>query len=209
MANKKNNKTKKTKNNIKVIKKPIKKETKKIENNKLDGEILSFIKIALGVGVVVLIVFGATILMNKLGVFDEGYTKPERGEIIISYEDATVGTIFNRPDTEYYVVFDDFTENPNQYLTSILFRYSNEEETLPIYKVDMSNGFNIKYAALPIYKVDISNGFNIKYAGEQGNPSAQKVEDIKINGVTLIKIVNGKNVKYIEGTTNIENELLK
>lgn len=191
MANKKNNKTKKTKNNIKVIKKPIKKETKKIENNKLDGEILSFIKIALGVGVVVLIVFGATILMNKLGVFDEGYTKPERGEIIISYEDATVGTIFNRPDTEYYVVFDDFTENPNQYLTSILFRYSDEEETLPIYKVDMSNGFNIKYA------------------GEQGNPSAQKVEDIKINGVTLIKIVNGKNVKYIEGTTNIENELLK
>ena len=191
MANKKNNKTKKTKNNIKVIKKPIKKETKKIENNKLDGEILSFIKIALGVGVVVLIVFGATILMNKLGVFDEGYTKPERGEIIISYEDATVGTIFNRPDAEYYVIFDDFTENPNQHLTSILFRYSNEEETLPIYKVDMSNGFNIKYA------------------GEQGNPSAQKVEDIKINGVTLIKIVNGKNVKYIEGTTNIENELLK
>lgn len=191
MANKKNNKTKKTKSNIKVVRKPIKKETKKIENNKLDGEILSFIKIALGVGVVVLIVFGATILMNKLGVFDEGYTKPERGEIIISYEDATVGTIFNRPDTEYYVVFDDFTENPNQYLTSILFRYSNEEETLPI------------------YKVDISNGFNTKYAGEQGNPSAQKVEDIKINGVTLIKIVNGKNVKYIEGTTNIENELLK
>ncbi len=191
MANKKNNKTKKTKNNIKVIKKQIKKETKKIENNKLDGEILSFIKIALGVGVVVLIVFGATILMNKLGVFDEGYTKPEKGEIIISYEDATVGTIFNRPDAEYYVIFDDFTENPNQYLTSILFRYSNEEETLPIYKVDMSNGFNTKYA------------------GEQGNPSAQKVEDIKINGVTLIKIVNGKNVKYIEGTTNIENELLK
>ena len=191
MANKKNNKSKKTKSNIKVVRKPIKKETKKIENNKLDGEILSFIKIALGVGVVVLIVFGATMLMNKLGVFDEGYTKPEKGEIIISYEDATVGTIFNRPDAKYYVIFDDFTENPNQYLTSILFRYSNEEETLPIYKVDMSNGFNTKYA------------------GEQGNPSAQKVEDIKINGVTLIKIVNGKNVKYIEGTTNIENELLK
>ena len=191
MANKKNNKTKKTKNNIKVIKKPIKKETKKIENNKLDGEIISFIKIAIGVGLVVLVVFGATMLMNKLGVFDEGYTKPERGEIIISYEDATVGTIFNRPDTEYYVVFDNFTENPNQYLTSILFRYSSIEDGLPIYRVDMSNGFNTKYA------------------GEQGNPSAQKVEDVKINGVTLIKIVNGKNVKYIEGTTNIENELLK
>lgn len=191
MANKKNNKTKKTKNNIKVIKKPIKKETKKIENNKLDGEIISFIKIAIGVGLVVLVVFGATILMNKLGVFDEEYTKPERGEIIISYEDATIGTIFNRPDTEYYVVFDNFTENPNQYLTSILFRYSSIEDGLPIYRVDMSNGFNKKYS------------------GEQGNPSAQKVEDVKINGVTLIKIVNGKNVKYIEGATNIENELLK
>ena len=191
MANRNTKRNKNSKKNIKMVRKPIKREKKILESPKLDSEIQSFIKIVIGVGVVVITVFGATLLMNKLGVFDEGYSKPERGEIIISYEDATIGTMFNRPDTEYYVVFDEFTENPNQYLSSILFRYSNEENKLPIYKVDMTNAFNAKYM------------------GESGNPSAQRVEDVKINGVTLIKVVNGKNVKYIEGITNIENELLK
>ena len=191
MANRNTKRNKSSKKNIKMVRKPIKREKKILESPKLDSEIQSFIKIVIGVGVVVITVFGATLLMNKLGVFDEGYSKPERGEIIISYEDATIGTMFNRPDTEYYVVFDEFTENPNQYLSSILFRYSNEENKLHIYKVDMTNAFNAKYM------------------GESGNPSAQRVEDVKINGVTLIKVVNGKNVKYIEGITNIENELLK
>ena len=191
MANRNTKRNKSSKKNIKMVRKPIKREKKILESPKLDSEIQSFIKIVIGVGVVVITVFGATLLMNKLGVFDDGYSKPERGEIIISYEDATIGTMFNRPDTEYYVVFDEFTENPNQYLSSILFRYSNEENKLPIYKVDMTNVFNAKYM------------------GESGNPSAQRVEDVKINGVTLIKVVNGKNVKYIEGITNIENELLK
>lgn len=191
MANRNTKRNKSSKKNIKMVRKPIKREKKILESPKLDSEIQSFIKIVIGVGVVVITVFGATLLMNKLGVFDEGYSKPERGEIIISYEDATIGTMFNRPDTEYYVIFDEFTENPNQYLSSILFRYSNEENKLPIYKVDMTNAFNAKYM------------------GESGNPSAQRVEDVKINGVTLIKVVNGKNVKYIEGITNIENELLK
>lgn len=191
MANRNTKRNKSSKKNIKMVRKPIKREKKILESPKLDSEIQSFIKIVIGVGVVVITVFGATLLMNKLGVFDDGYSKPERGEIIISYEDATIGTMFNRPDTEYYVIFDEFTENPNQYLSSILFRYSNEENKLPIYKVDMTNAFNAKYM------------------GESGNPSAQRVEDVKINGVTLIKVVNGKNVKYIEGITNIENELLK
>ena len=191
MANRNTKRNKSSKKNIKMVRKPIKREKKILESPKLDSEIQSFIKIVIGVGVVVITVFGATLLMNKLGVFDEGYSKPERGEIIISYEDATIGTMFNGPDTEYYVIFDEFTENPNQYLSSILFRYSNEENKLPIYKVDMTNAFNAKYM------------------GESGNPSAQRVEDVKINGVTLIKVVNGKNVKYIEGITNIENELLK
>ncbi len=171
--------------------KNVKKSNKKVEVPQVDSEVKSFIKIVLGVALIVVIVFGATILMNNLGVFDEGYTKPDRGETAISYETATIGTMFNRPEEEYYLIFDEYTENPNQYLTSILYRYSSEEDKLPIYQIDMNDGFNTKYI------------------GEQGNPSAQKVEDVKINGITLIKISDGKNVKYIEGIENIENELLK
>jgi hypothetical protein len=49
---------------------------------------------------------------------------------------------------------------------------------------------------------------NSKYKNEESNPKAQKVEDLKINDITLIKITKGKNVKYITGSENIE-EFLK
>ena len=36
---------------------------------------------------------------------------------------------------------------------------------------------------------------------------SEKVEDLKINGITLIKISKGKNVKYITGSEEIEKYL--
>ena len=48
---------------------------------------------------------------------------------------------------------------------------------------------------------------NNKYASEESNPKVQKVEDLKINGITLIKIQKGKNVKYITGSEEIEKYL--
>ena len=48
---------------------------------------------------------------------------------------------------------------------------------------------------------------NKDYISEKGNSSASTVGELKINGVTLIKIEEGKNVEYIEGSSNVETYL--
>ena len=183
--------SKKNKSKNKTVKKEVKKENKKQEVKKLDPEIIKLIKTIAVVVVIAGMVYGLTLVLTKMGVFDAGYTKPEREDAQISYEVVTVGTMFNKSDKEYYVVVDEFTDNPNQYLYSILYRYSGLEDKLSL------------------FKLDLSDGFNAKYLGEGSNPSAQRTEDVKFSGPTLIKIKNNKNVLYIEGMENIEKELLK
>lgn len=61
---------------------------------------------------------------------------------------------------------------------------------------------------LPIYKVDMSDGFNTKYSTtEESNKNPTKVSEFKINGPTLIKISNKKVVEYIEGEESIRTNL--
>lgn len=48
---------------------------------------------------------------------------------------------------------------------------------------------------------------NEKYLSEEVNDKAQNVNDLKINGITLMKVSKGKNVKYIIGSENIEEYL--
>ena len=86
-------------------------------------------------GVCYLMVLG----MKSLGVFEAGYTAPVKGDTEFDYEFIPIGTVFNRSDKNYYVLFDnyesDFTSDP--YINSLL-----EDETIPVYKVDMSKNTN-------------------------------------------------------------------
>jgi len=184
---KKKKKNNKLENNI--VKKNVKNKNNVTKEN--DSDIFKLVKIILVIVFIVLGVWALTYFMDKAGVFDEGYTRGVRNEAIISYDVSLVGTIFNKKESEYYVVFDEYGNRADQYLYSVTARYNNLEDVLKLYTVDMSSGFNKNYL------------------GENSNPSAQKSEDILINGPTLIKIKNGKNVKYIEGVKNIEKELLK
>lgn len=183
----------KKKNNVTVKKEQIKKEEKENKKNlfkKIDPEILKLIKTVLGVAAAVLLVYLLTILMRAMGVFDKGYTKLETPESQISYTEILVSSVFNRSEEEYYVVFSDFSDNEDIYLDTVLNVYESKSK-------------------LKVYRVDMSNMINDDYKSEKGNTKASKVEDLKINGSTLIKVKNGKNVLYIEGTNNIETELNK
>ena len=48
---------------------------------------------------------------------------------------------------------------------------------------------------------------NKQYLSEEVNDKAQNVNDLKINGTTLMKVSKGKNVKYVVGSENIEEYL--
>ena len=55
---------------------------------------------------------------------------------------------------------------------------------------------------LPIFIVDLSNKFNediIVSKDEETNPNAQKYAELKVSNPTLIRVKDGKNIKYYEG----------
>ena len=145
------------------------------------SQINSFLKnlvsILIFVGVIYLGVFG----LEKLGVFEEGYTKPTKEDTKISYEYILIGTVFNRPEKEYYVIFDDYEKDLYSHISSLV---SNKK--------------------LPVYKVDMSKGENASFKSEESNPNAKSVDELKINGLTVIKVKNGKIDKYYTGLENIE-----
>ncbi len=154
-----------------------------------NNETESLLKTVIAVFVCFLFVYGFIMLLNRYGVFEKGYEAPNKKETEISYEYILAGTIFNRMDNEYYVVFDKFeTEKSNIYLK---------------YIIDSSS------VKIPIYKINMNIEANSQYYSDVSNPKVQKVRDLKIKDVTLIKIKNGKNVLYLDDIEEIKNELIK
>lgn len=172
--------------NMKV--KSVKRERnkKKEERTTLD-EMKSFLFTFIGVLVFLVLCYLGILGMQALGVFDKGYTAPSKGETEIDHEFIGIGTVFNRDLDTYYVLFDNYKSNYTQDV------YVN-------YLLDAQS-------EVKAYKVDMNDLTNSKYASEEANPKAQKVEDLKINDITLIKIQKGKNVKYITGSEEIEKYL--
>lgn len=176
------------KNNMKLKYKPAKrdKNKKNLEVTKQE-EVSSIIKTTIIVLVTVGVLYLCVLGMEKLGTFEKGYTKPEKEETVIDYEFIDIGTVFNRSEKTYYVLFDnyesDFTKD--SYVNMLL---DNQEDHR-------------------VYKVDMSLKSNEKYINKKENAKAQSVKDLKINGVTLMKVSNGKNAKYISGSEKIEEYL--
>ena len=158
---------------------------KKENKNKLSDETISLIKIILIVAASFGLLYGLFILLGRVGMFEPGYTKPEAPETEFTYNTAIIGTVFNRPEMEYYVSFDK-EEDGDAYYKSMLNTYKGD---------------------LTIYKVNMSLGINADYIGKEGNKSATNSNELTIVCPTLIKIKNGKIIKYIENIEEIENEL--
>lgn len=157
------------------------------EENEIRKLIIIIFSILMFFGVMYLITYA---LLNK-GVFSKDYVRSFKTEGVIDYETSTIGTIFDKADKEYYVIFDYFDDlqKKNVYLKTLLDIYSDKSKTLPIYKVDMSKLTKTKYLS------------------EKENVNASKSSDLRINGTTLIKIKNGKNVLYLSDIDKISKEL--
>lgn len=163
--------------------KRVRNQSKEIEtDNKLMGAVKTVLGVLIAMVLMYLMMFG----MEKLGVFEAGYTKPETGETIISNEYIMVGEILNRSENNYYVLFDNYSSNftSDIYINNLL--ASSETRT---------------------YKVDMSKDGNSKYMSEDENRDASSINDLKINGLTLIRVNNGRIVEYKSGSDEIEEYL--
>lgn len=175
------------KNKMQLKYKSVKRERNKNKNNGSDeiqikSFLITLVSVLLFIGLIYLGVLG----LKAAGLFDAGYTKPTKEATKIDYENILLGTVFGRKEKDYYVVFDDYKKNENSYTNTII----------------KDN------AKIPVYKIDLSKGENKACISDSGNSKAKNDNELKINGLTLIRITNGKIAKYLEGSDKIE-ELFK
>ena len=152
-------------------------------------EVRNFLIILFSIIIVVLIVYG----VSKIFIKDQALeTEKTVTEGKIDYVIVSVGTMFNRNYDEYYVAIYD-EENPRAVLYSaIITKYINNEDSAKVFFCDLGNKLNSKY-----------------YVGEEGqsNPNAQNINELAFKDLTLVKIENGKIVKYIEDFDTFKEEL--
>lgn len=108
----------------------------------------------------------------------------------ISYDNIVIGRSFAMDDDAYLVLYYDGSNSDlSSTVGTLVSTYKNKDSHLPIYKVDMSDGLNKNYTS------------------EESNTNPSSVEDLHINGITLIKFVDNKVNEYIEGQDSISDYL--
>lgn len=169
----------------------IKYKTKKRERNKKkevvdpSKEMKSNIITICFVAIFITLVYFGALALEKSGVFEKGYTKPDK-VVEINYTNILIGEVFNRTESEYLVLFDNYYDDTYD----VYVRYLSE-----------------KYKELPVYYVDMSIAPNNKFISENVNTNPKNISDFKINDRTLIRVLNGKVAEYIIGSDNITNYL--
>ena len=107
------------------------------------------------------------------------------------YSEILFGSSFNRSESEYLVVYyDKENSDLSSELNSSITGYSSKDDSLTIYTVDMSNMYNRAYIT-----------------EEETNVNPKNIDELRINGPTLIKITNGEVTSYIEGVESIKEFL--
>ena len=155
-------------------------------NSEAENEVYRFIKILI---IVVIFIVGAYFLTNKIVGGDYDIKKDgQKGEI--STNNIIVGSLLNRPYDTYYALAYKSKDNDAVVYETYLRTYESKEESLRIYFIDLDNSLNKDY-----------------YTSDSSNPKATKIEDLKISAPTLIKVKDGKIIKYIEGKSEIKKEL--
>ncbi len=171
-------------------------KTKKIKKVDIDKytseeskEVKKFIIILLSIIVLVLAVYGITRLVNNNKDNNEDRTVTTGA---IDYDKVSVGTLFNRADDEYYVIVYDGEASNAIYYSALMNKYMKKEKSNKVYFCDLSNELNKKY-----------------YVGEdkESNPNATISSELAFKDLTLIKIKNGKIIKYLETLDTIKTEL--
>ena len=91
-----------------------------------------------------------------------------------NYDEATIGTMFNRPYDEYYAFIYDSTDDNSAVYNNIVKTYRAKDNAKKLYFIDLNDGLN---------KIAVSDTTNKKPASS---------EEVKVNGSALYLIKNGK-----------------
>ncbi len=156
-----------------------------------DMEYSKIIKIAIGV----ILVLGLTYFITAIATGEIKFgnkKKEETPETSIQYEEILAGEIFNRSPEEYYVLLFNFTDTFASYYLSLKDNYTKQENTLPIYIVDLEKHLNKDF---------------VLEEGENYTEYPDNLNDLKVSNPTLIKIHDHKVTERINNRDDILNFL--
>ena len=149
-------------------------DTKKIKQTKIvNDDVEQIKKLIILLVIVVVLCIGVYFLTEKLLSRKNIPDTNTNTEVKFNYDIATVGTMFNRPEEEYYVLIYSNEEDGNNY-NSILDSYRSSDDYIKTYYIDLD---------LKMNKEILKDTLNKK-------PTSSK--EVSVKGATLYKIKNGK-----------------
>lgn len=168
----------------------MKKTKKKIETEENKVVKKFIIVLLVVVACVVLIYFITRIFVSKdmFNKDDKKTTKTQ--EVEFNYDKTILGSAFNRPYDEYYVITYKISDEKAKEISNSITTYLAKEDHLKLYFADLDDYMNKNF-----------------YDKDNVNSKATNAKELKVGDYTLIKFKDGKIVKFIEGVDQIKAEL--
>lgn len=163
-------------------------KNKKVKETKIMSDDVVKVRnmLILLVGIVIVCV-GLFFLTEKM-IENDTVKQEETNEVEFDNDIATIGTMFNRNNDEYYVLMYSKEDNSKD-LDSVLDAYRSSDNYVKTYFIDLD---------LKINSFVLGKDFNKKPANSN---------EVKVNGATLFKINNGKVTAAYAGVEEIKNIL--
>ncbi len=155
-----------------------KNQTQKIKREKYRSEeqeeIIRFVWIL----VIIIILILGVYLFTKVFVTKDLSKNDNSSETTpgqIDYNTTLIGSMFTKPEKEYYVFIFDTEDVKSVYYSGLITAYKKNKDALRVYTVDLNNELNKKY-------IDEDNI----------NVNTNNLESFKVGKLALLKIANGK-----------------
>lgn len=156
----------------------------KIKMEKYENDDIKLIKkLLLILLIIVLVILGLYVFTDKV-VMEKQETNTN--EVEFDYDTATIGTILNRPYDEYMVLLYNSKEDNATYYSTLLAKYTGD---------------------VKLYFVDLSLKSSEKYISDTSSGIFNSINDAKFSGPTLLRIKNGKVIKFLETKDEIKENL--
>lgn len=165
----------------------VKKKSKLKQSKMVNEDVQQVRNLVILLFIVILACVGIYFLTNKM-IEKESKNAQSNDEVSINYDIATVGTMFNRVENEYYVLLYS-SENDGDNLDSVLATYRSSDNYVKTYYIDL----------------DLKINSNV--LGDDLVSSPKNSSEVKVKGATLYKIKDGSVVKCISGVDKIIDEL--
>lgn len=119
---------------------------------------------------------------------EEKESQTEKTATEIQYEDIMIGTMLNKEGTYYVLIEEDGDNRVSEYETLIQTIKANED-------------------APQIYTANLTDSFNKNYLAKEENTKVDNIEDFKVAGTTLVKIIDKKIDSVYNNYDAIKNKL--